>query len=103
MAERTPLPIGAIIAGVKKDPPVQLRRAVRESRVMGIGGAPATGVGRELKDEIGKRLQASYGDMLDEPLPPSLRALVEKLQAAAPKPNKAPPRLVGKERLRKAR
>ena len=70
---------------------------------MGIGGAPAMGVGRELKDEIGKRLQASYGDMLDEPLPPSLRALVEKLQAAAPKPNKAPLKLVGKEQLRKAR
>jgi len=88
---------------VKKDPPVQLRRAVRESRVMGIGGAPAMGVGRELKDEIGKRLQASYGDLIDEPLPTTLRALVEKLQAAAPKPNKAPLKLVGKERLRKAR
>jgi hypothetical protein len=88
---------------VKKDPPVQLRRAVRESRVMGIGGAPAMGVGRELKDEIGKRLQASYGDLIDEPLPATLRALVEKLQAAAPKPNKAPLKLVGKERLRKAR
>lgn len=70
---------------------------------MGIGGAPATGVGRELKDEIGKRLQASYGDLLDEPLPATLRALVEKLQAAAPKSNRAPLKLVGKERLRKAR
>jgi hypothetical protein len=70
---------------------------------MGIGGAPAMGVGRELKDEIGKRLQASYGDLIDEPLPATLRALVEKLQAAAPKPNKAPLKLVGKERLRKAR
>ena len=89
--------------GVKKDPPVQLRRAVRESRVMGIGGTPATGLGRELKDEIGKRLQAYYGDMLDEPLPATLRALVEKLQAAAPKSNKAALKLVGKERLRKAR
>jgi hypothetical protein len=88
---------------VKKDPPVQLRRAVRESRVMGIGGAPAMGVGRELKDEIGKRLQASYDDLIDEPLPATLRALVEKLQAAAPKSNKAPLKLVAKERLRKAR
>jgi hypothetical protein len=88
---------------VKKDPPVQLRRAVRESRAMGIGGAPATGVGRELKDEIGRRLQASYGDMLDEPLPDTLRALVEKLQAAAPKRPKPALKLVGKERLRKAR
>jgi hypothetical protein len=68
---------------------------------MGIGGAPASGVGRELKDEIGKRLQASYGDLLDEPLPAALRALVEKLQAAAPK---APAlKLIGKDRLRKAR
>jgi hypothetical protein len=88
---------------VKKDPPVQLRRAVRESRVMGIGGAPATGVGRELKDEIGKRLQASYGDMLDEPLPAALRALVDKLQAAAPKAQKPALKLVRKERLQKAR
>ncbi|HYY83403.1 MAG TPA: NepR family anti-sigma factor [Beijerinckiaceae bacterium] len=82
---------------------MQLRRAVRESRVMGIGGAPATGVGRELRDEIGKRLQASYDDLIDEPLPATLRALVEKLQAAAPKSNKAPLKLVAKERLRKAR
>jgi hypothetical protein len=88
---------------VKKDPPVQLRRAVRESRVMGIGGAPAAGVGRELKDEIGKRLQASYGDVLDQPLPPSLRGLVEKLQASAPKRPKTALKLVGKERARKAR
>ena len=70
---------------------------------MGIGGAPAMGVGRELKDEIGKRLQASYGDLIDEPLPATLRALVEKLQAAAPTSKKAPLKLVGKERLRKAR
>jgi hypothetical protein len=92
-----------MIRGVKKDPPVQLRRAVRESRAMSIGGTPAAGVGRELKDEIGKRLQASYGDMLDEPLPASLRALVEKLQAAAPKATKPALKLVGKERARKAR
>jgi len=88
---------------VKKDPPVQLRRAVRESRVMGIGGAPAAGVGRELKDELGKRLQASYGDIIDEPLPATLRALVEKLQAAAPKRPQPALKLVGKDRLRKAR
>ena len=82
---------------------MQLRRAVRESRVLGLGGAPAPGVGRELKDEIGKRLQASYGDMLDQPLPAALRELVEQLQAAAPKSQKPPLKLVGKERLRKAR
>ena len=70
---------------------------------MGIGGAPATGVGRELKDEIGKRLQASYGDLIDEPLPATLRALVEKLQAAAPKRPQPALKLVGKDRLRKAR
>ena len=92
-----------MIAGVKKDPPVQLRRAVRESRVMGIGGAPAAGVGRELKDEIGKRLQASYGDLIDEPLPAGLRALVDKLQAAAPKRPKPALKLVGKVQARKAR
>ena len=70
---------------------------------MGIGGAPAAGVGRELKDEIGKRLQASYGDLLEEPLPATLRALVEKLQAAAPPGRKPALKLVGKGQTRKAR
>lgn len=70
---------------------------------MGIGGAPAAGVGRELKDEIGKRLQASYSNLIEEPLPATLRALVEKLQAAAPKASKPALKLVGKERLRKVR
>jgi hypothetical protein len=87
---------------VKKDPPVQLRRAVRESRVMGIGGTPATGVGRELKDEIGKRLQASYRDVVEEPLPAALRALVDRLQSAAPKSRK-PALTLAKGGARKAR
>ena len=70
---------------------------------MGIGGTPATGVGRELKDEIGKRLQASYRDMVDEPLPAALRALVEQLHAAAPKRSTPALKLVGKDRARKVR
>jgi hypothetical protein len=41
--------------------------------------------------------------MLDEPLPDTLRALVEKLQAAAPTRQKPALKLVGKQRLRKAR
>ena len=41
--------------------------------------------------------------MLDQPLPAALRELVEQLQAAAPKSQKPPLKLVGKERLRKAR
>jgi hypothetical protein len=62
---------------------VQLRRAIRETRPFRITGGPTPGIGRDLQDEIATRLRASSAELLEAPLPAALRALVEKLEAAA--------------------
>ena len=71
---------------------MQLRRAIPETRPFRITGGPTPGIGRDLQDEIATRLRASSEELLHEPLPAALRALVEKLEAARPAPAVAPKR-----------
>jgi Anti-sigma factor NepR len=65
--------------------PVQLRRAIPQTRPFRITGGPAPGIGRDLQEELATRLRASSDEVLHQPLPAALRALVEKLEAASPR------------------